>query len=754
MKYLALYIIFILILYMVIKLSCYKDQKNVLYSDNDLNRSKNVEIALPIGLSNSTEGQMQRNSLEKFDVRAVPGGIDITSKDVLEKKRKFPTINTPTNISVEKFIPLDMFNYENYDYAKNDPEFMMIGPVKNVSNVSNDTMNVTSFSPNSQSNIINQNSKTIGLSNIPFLVDTYKITDEDRIQIDIENQYAPRIIESYDEVKKQVKSFGLVLSSVSKSARKLKSTFRSIKFKSDIELPKQFNGVEIWKKYLSPITNQGSCGNCWAHASSSALADRFAILSLGKIKFNPSPYELTVCSNDFQTSDIQKVWKNESELQKMDKRMHDNRSCNGNNLYDTAASLFTDGITDSECFPNKFNVNNSTVDIGKIEDPSNLPYCYNVTGIELDTCSDGKTPMRKYRCKTAYLACKDSDSDDIKEKKIMYDLYKYGPIIVGIMLFPDFVYDYDGKTIYTHPDKSGGELGGHAVRVVGWGEETVNGELIKYWWVANSWGTDWGMNGYFRMKRGIKECQLEENIMSVIPEFPGMTIDDPNLEAVESDKDKEVREFTGHFLDKLTGYYNTSIEKIKNCTLRGKLYPYIDSNFVPSLPVYKEFFAGKVNEYISSKNIDNLPYSNDIPTYYCNQDYTPPPSPVINQPSPQPIPQPTPQTQSQVQNESNSKKDNKENKKESNKYNVFCKITNSKYFDTSYFIITLTLGFGIYYIMSDKPNITTIGQINDKVNNSLISSNINEMSKMSNLPATINITNNSSFVPTKLLSQN
>lgn len=743
MKYLALYIIFILILYMVLKLSCYEDQKNILYNGKDIN----------LNISQSDL------SVEKFDVRAIPS-LDMTSKDVLVKKKKFPSISVPANITLEKFIPLDMFydQSNDFDYAKYDPDFVKIDSFTNNENIK------SVVSPHQQT-LSRQFNRTINSnSTIPFLVDTHKITEEDRIQIDIENKYAPRIVESYDEVKKQVKSFGLVLSSTSKSARKLKSTFRSIKFKSDIELPKQFNGPEIWKKYLSPITNQGSCGNCWAHASSSALADRFAILSLGKIKFEPSPYELTVCSNDFQTSDIQKVWKNEPELQKMDKRMHDNRSCNGNNLYDTAASLFTDGITDTGCFPNKFTANGSTIDIGKIENPSDLPYCYNVTGIELDTCVDGKTPMRKYRCKTAYLACKDSDNSDEKEKKIMYDLYKYGPMIVGIMLFPDFVYDYDGNSIYTHPDKSGGELGGHAVRVVGWGEETVNGELIKYWWIANSWGTDWGINGYFRMKRGIKECQLEDNIMSVIPEFPGITIDDPNLEAVESDKDKEVREFTGHFLDKTTGYYNTSIEKIKNCTLRGKMFPYINSDFVQYLPVYKEFFAGKVGEYVTSKNIDNIPYNNDVPTYYCDQDYTPPQvtqqqQPLSQLPNQQTPSQTTPsQPHSQISSNISSQP-SKPHKKDEIK-NSFCKITNSKYFDISYFAITLSLGFGLYFILINKPNITSIEQISNKVDNIIKDTKINNIPTTStsltssNIPAITTITNNSSYVPAQLLSQN
>lgn len=41
--------------------------------------------------------------------------------------------------------------------------------------------------------------------------------------------------------------------------------------------------------------------------------------------------------------------------------------------------------------------------------------------------------------------------------------------------------------VYHHV--TGTELGGHAVKILGWGED--NG--TKYWLVANSWDYDWGL---------------------------------------------------------------------------------------------------------------------------------------------------------------------------------------------------------------------------------------------------------------------
>ena len=78
-----------------------------------------------------------------------------------------------------------------------------------------------------------------------------------------------------------------------------------------------------------------------------------------------------------------------------------------------------------------------------------------------------------------------------------------GSIAVAFMVYQDF-YAYRSG-IYTHV--TGSALGGHAVRLVGYGVE--NG--VKFWIIANSWGNFWGENGFFRMKRGTNDCGIESN---------------------------------------------------------------------------------------------------------------------------------------------------------------------------------------------------------------------------------------------------
>ena len=701
MKYLVIYILVVFILYSYLKYYCYEDQQNILNTNNTNSNLKSNISGSELSLDGNSEPfsiipYKRFHNIDRKNLKSYKDNLSGLHDDFY-----YPFIS---NVNYKKKIN----EYYNNDQAKiNWKSFgtdITSDYVKQKKSqfreISTPNITIEKFSFNDSNNF----------NKIPFLINTDTITKQDRNEINLSNLLSPKIIETYDNVTgaPKIKSFGLVMKKQSKSVNKLSKTFRSIRFKSDIQLPKEFNGPEIWKDYLTPVSDQGKCGNCWAHASSAVLADRFAILSLGKIKFTPSPYELTICSFDFQKVDIKNVWKNKEELEKMDTRMHENRSCNGNNLYDTATSLFTEGVTELSCFPDKFTTGGKSVNIGETENTNDFPYCYNVTGIELDTCVDGKTPMRKYRCKTAYVCSKENDDISLKERKLMYDIYKYGPIIVGFILFPDFVYDYDGKSIYTHSDKSGGELGGHAVRLVGWGEETVKGEVVKYWWIANSWGKDWGINGYFRMKRAMPEIQLEDNVMSIIPDFPGMTIDDPNLEAVETEKDKDVQNYTGHSLDKTTGYYNTSIEKLKKCEIRGKMFPYINSNFIQYLPKYKEFFAAKVIDHISSNKINEISYSNDIPTYYCDQDYTPKEETPSKEDSDKLKDSITQKSSTTNKNNQNINNIEPEDKSTINKY--ICKVVNYDYFDIIYLLISVIFGLIIYFTIyyETKPTSTTI----------------------------------------------
>jgi len=86
-----------------------------------------------------------------------------------------------------------------------------------------------------------------------------------------------------------------------------------------------------------------------------------------------------------------------------------------------------------------------------------------------------------------------------------------GPVQTAFTVYEDFLSYHSG--VYQHT--TGNSVGGHAVKIIGWGVE----DDVPYWIVANSWNTDWAENGYFRIIRGKNECGIEESVVAGEPKF-------------------------------------------------------------------------------------------------------------------------------------------------------------------------------------------------------------------------------------------
>ncbi|KPJ21130.1 Cathepsin B-like cysteine proteinase 4 [Papilio machaon] len=76
-------------------------------------------------------------------------------------------------------------------------------------------------------------------------------------------------------------------------------------------------------------------------------------------------------------------------------------------------------------------------------------------------------------------------------------------------VYQDFFHYRDG--VYRRSYHGNNELKGfHSVRIIGWGEDRGD----RYWLVANSWGRQWGENGYFRIARGSNEADIESFVVT------------------------------------------------------------------------------------------------------------------------------------------------------------------------------------------------------------------------------------------------
>lgn len=103
------------------------------------------------------------------------------------------------------------------------------------------------------------------------------------------------------------------------------------------------------------------------------------------------------------------------------------------------------------------------------------------------------------------------------EALMKLELVLRGPMAVAFEVYSDFMLYKEG--IYHHTglqdDFNPFELTNHAVLLVGYGTDPKSGE--KFWIVKNSWGTSWGEDGYFRIRRGTDECAIESIAVSATP---------------------------------------------------------------------------------------------------------------------------------------------------------------------------------------------------------------------------------------------
>jgi cathepsin B len=194
--------------------------------------------------------------------------------------------------------------------------------------------------------------------------------------------------------------------------------------------------------------------SCWSFGASEALSDRFCIESNGTVNVALSPQSLVSCD-----------WEG-------------NFGCDGGIPQLAWEYMEWAGLLTLDCFP-------YTSGGGKV------PECPS-------KCPSGKGEYEKYYAKVGSM---ESFWD---AGEIMAEIYKNGPVESTMSVYSDFMNYKSGVYV---KEANATYLGGHAIKTVGWGHDQKSG--LDYWIVANSWGPDWGLDGFFWIQRGVDMCGID-----------------------------------------------------------------------------------------------------------------------------------------------------------------------------------------------------------------------------------------------------
>ena len=366
------------------------------------------------------------------------------------------------------------------------------------------------------------------------------------------------------------------------------------------KLPDAFDGRDIWEAYIQFPSNQKS-SESWAIVATDILADRYTIITAGQINLFLSFTEIVACINPPQHLIL--------DLPYID-------ATQGYSIYDAWEYIYKYGVPETNCFSRrKLKDALKRVypnDAKKQVLPSELTYtekqdiygkkCVNIEGNQLFclTMQDNKPIARRtFFCDGIFNIKGDTLQETVDN--IKYELLRFGPVAAGFVIYENFANTYDGMSIYTGPAQGDKPLGGHYVSIIGWGNKD-NGKIVpEYWICRNSWGTDWGLLGFFKIQIGIPQCQLEDNVSACAPfyhhlnkkqymandgYFKGKQVDITDMEMYNPELVKKRELFN---IDESNFYPKKAVEMIKKGELYGDLDPLI--LFPKDLPNLKYYWA-------------------------------------------------------------------------------------------------------------------------------------------------------------------
>ncbi|KAF2360563.1 Peptidase C1A papain C-terminal [Trinorchestia longiramus] len=299
-------------------------------------------------------------------------------------------------------------------------------------------------------------------------------------------------------------------------------------------IPREFDARAVWKRRISRVRDQGWCGSSWAFSTITVATDRyfstitvatdryfstitvatdryFSTITVATDRYFST---ITVATDRYfstitiatdrlaiESEGIEAIPLSPQNLISCDRRVQ--QGCEGGKIERAWQYLRRYGVVGEDCYPY---TSGTTLTKQQCRVNRRLDF----TSVPCDT-SEQLSVGRKslYKMEPAYrIRSRESD--------IQYEIMSNGPVQAKMRVEQDF-FTYRSGVYVSSGLSDQYVIGHHSVRLIGWGEEysTYDSQPVKFWLAANSWGEDWGERGLFRIRRGVNESGIEENILAV-----------------------------------------------------------------------------------------------------------------------------------------------------------------------------------------------------------------------------------------------
>jgi len=269
-------------------------------------------------------------------------------------------------------------------------------------------------------------------------------------------------------------------------------------------LPAVFRAELKWqhcKEEILRIHNQGHCGSCWAFGGLASIDARMCIASNGQWDSSAdtlSRLQVTSCAPD-------NYWAG-----------HD--GCQGGFPHWPMEFMAKTGVVSTSCLPYYISGEGSE----HFQHQDSAPPCE-------EHCQGGYSlPMSSDTFSSAGVANYDwiqhvhGDAEKVSIMKTA--IYEEGPVAFAFMANHAFMGYHSGVfSVCTGHDQAN-----HAVYAFGWGvvAHAEGGDAVEYFEASNSWGTNWGANGHFRIHpRCVTDVTIAGSIENSVVDHQVGTVD-------------------------------------------------------------------------------------------------------------------------------------------------------------------------------------------------------------------------------------